>query len=604
MASKRAILPRRVIKLNSKDDDVILYEPPGKERQPYAALSYCWGGELQEKIKTTKSTLERNLQSISFKSLPLTLQHSIITARALGLEYIWIDSLCIIQDSASDWQRESALMCEIYSNATITISADSALDCEGGCFGSGPHRNLTISAIPCHAPNREMTNIYLRRSGFRQEANGAHATDNLARPRLDSRGWTLQERLLSPRVLHCTSTELVWQCSARVTCECQVIQKEPDGSTFEPFRTQYVTKPRIDHLGIFSTQQMKQSSRGRKIDWRRVVGEYTQRDLSEQKDRLPAISGLAALMTKRSPSLYNQKDYLFGIWRAEHVQNLLWQVVPDEGGYPSEDRPRGSTRFASRYAPSWSWASVTGRIAYIDEVRNDSERLQTTLESRMLLLDMTISLDTENVYGPGFGELVVRGDLLPVTIRDTFGHKFDVFDSRGTAYEEKSFAIAIPDVINTQQTEIVRGKTYHWLIVAEAETDRIRSNVEDQGKRPIGLLLEQLSTASGEVYKRIGLVIGHLRAAEWGKLYASVRASTWRQEEHSGTVSLFGLCPPKLIADIVQHGDALEKLTEKSGDHVRHAQFSWYVDDTYSLGDRVVRVRRSLRILSKQILKA
>jgi hypothetical protein len=317
-ASKRAILPRRVLKLYSKDDNVSLYEPTGKERRPYAALSYCWGGESQEKIKTTKRTLDQNLHSIALQSLPLTLQHSISTTRALGLEYIWIDSLCIIQDSASDWQRESVLMCEIYSNATGTISADGALDCEGGCLGSGPHRNLTINAIPCHTSNGDMTNIYLRRSGFRQEANGAHATHNLARPRLDSRGWTLQERLLSPRVLHCTSTELVWQCSARVTCECQVIEKEPDGSAFVPFRTQYVIPSNVG-LGTFSTKP----SRGRKIDWRRVVGEYTQRDLSYQKDRLPAISGLAALMTKKSPSLYNQKDFLFGIWRAELVQNLL-----------------------------------------------------------------------------------------------------------------------------------------------------------------------------------------------------------------------------------------------------------------------------------------
>jgi hypothetical protein len=197
----------------------------------------------------------------------------------------------------------------------------------------------------------------------------------------------------------------------------------------------------------------------------------------------------------------------------------------------------------SRYAPSWSWASVTGRITYIDEVRNDSERHQTSLKTRIELLDTSISLDTENAYGPGFGELVVKGDLLPVTVQNTLGHKFDVFDSRGNFYEERSFAIAFPDVFSTQQTEIVQVKRYHWLIVAEVETDRIRSNVEDQGKRPIGLLLKQYSTSSGEMYKRIGLVIGHLRSAEWGKLYASVRASTRQQGKHSGTVSLSGLSP-------------------------------------------------------------
>ncbi|KAH8721517.1 heterokaryon incompatibility, partial [Phaeosphaeriaceae sp. PMI808] len=155
-------------------------------------------------------TVTQNLQGFSLRSLPLTLQHAILVTRALSLGYIWIDSLCIIQDSVSDWQKESSLMCDIYSNATVTISTDAALDCESGCFDADQHQNLTIGTIPCLSSTRgRVTNIYYRRAGFRQEANGAYATENLSRLRLDSRGWTLQERLLSPRVLHCTSTELV-----------------------------------------------------------------------------------------------------------------------------------------------------------------------------------------------------------------------------------------------------------------------------------------------------------------------------------------------------------------------------------------------------------
>lgn len=520
-ASTRANLPHRVLKVDSEDGKVYLYQSTRRIQQPYAALSYCWGGPLQEKTKTTMATVVRNSEGICVQALPLTVQHAITIARGLGLVYLWVDSLCIIQDSASDWQKQSALMCDIYSNASITISADGSLDCQSGCFVASPYRNVTIATIPCPNPDGGTTSIYLRRSGFRQEANGAHATENLSRPRLDNRGWTLQERLLSPRVLHCTSTELVWQCSARVSCECRVIEKEEYGFAFAPFRTLYVKNLlRKDET----------------LDWRHIVAEYTQRDLTEQTDRLPAISGLAAIMRNTPPFAFSSENYLFGIWRTDITRNLLWHVESGKGDLSNESGPRESHRQAGRYAPTWSWASITGRIAYIDEVRDENRR-ETQLNPRLVLLNSTIILDTKNDYGPGFGELAVaRIFLHPVITRRSLQHKFDVFDARGCADGQNSIAVAIPDVVSSEEGEILPNKTYQWLVVAEISSLG-RSSVKDQGIRPIGLLLERCSSSSGEVYRRIGLVIGHLRTLEWNTFFESVREN--QEQESLGSVGDF-----------------------------------------------------------------
>jgi hypothetical protein len=378
-------------------------------------------------------------------------------------------------------------MCDIYSNATITISADGSLDCQCGCFVWSPY--------PCLDPGGGITNIYLRRLGFEQEANGSHATEDLSRPRLDTRGWTLQERLLSPRVLHCTSTELVWQCSARVSCECQIIEKEADGYLNEPFRRLYVE----DLLG-----------EGKRFNWRRIVVEYTQRDLSQRADRLPAISGFATAMSKTSPHIFASKDYFFGLWRTDIVTNLLWNVVSDKDNSCSECWLRESTRFIGRYAPTWSWASVTGRIVYIDEVEGTSRyssRDRTKLSPQVTLIRTEIDLDTENEYGPGFGELVVAGHLIPVTTQESLEHKFDVYHTRDLIDSQKSFAIAIPDVVSSQGKEVFHHKEYQWLIVAKMSHN---GSTVDYGTRLVGLLLDRVPSLSGELYKRIGLVIGHM----------------------------------------------------------------------------------------------
>jgi hypothetical protein len=102
----------------------------------YATLSHCWG--FHQPLRTTKATLDLHLQKIRFSDLAKTFQDAAVTCRRLGIRYLWIDSLCIVQGDEEDWQIQSAQMASIYKGSTLTIAASSAHDGTEGCFLSTP----------------------------------------------------------------------------------------------------------------------------------------------------------------------------------------------------------------------------------------------------------------------------------------------------------------------------------------------------------------------------------------------------------------------------------------------------------------------------------
>ncbi|KAK0107958.1 hypothetical protein ONS96_003741 [Cadophora gregata f. sp. sojae] len=128
--SDESILPKRV--LNISEDIVCLQENAGKTGI-YATLSHCWG--TSQPLTTTKATLQERCNGISWKSLPQVFQDAISLTRNLGIGYIWIDSLCIIQGDEVDWTRESSNMVAIYSDSCINIAATSSPGSHGSLFG-------------------------------------------------------------------------------------------------------------------------------------------------------------------------------------------------------------------------------------------------------------------------------------------------------------------------------------------------------------------------------------------------------------------------------------------------------------------------------------
>jgi hypothetical protein len=352
-------LPLRVIDVGTENIEPVLCITGKDENAQYTALSHCWG-ELQP-ITTTAATLEQRKQSIPLSSLPKTFQHAIVITRRLGVQYLWIDSLCILQDSVEDWSHQAANMAAIYSGAAVVIAADAALNCLDGCFDpheqQGSRRNISVP-ISCVDDQGADCKVYARKQMWRKnwhdlEHFTAKEYTEYNYPTLQLRGWVLQERLLSPRILHYGSTELSWECWSQVSCECTVTPEHSsrDASTES-------VKWRVNMIG--NTPLLQQDSVGTQSSedilrqsWCNLIEHYTQLHLSFQSDRLAAISGLA---TKFSKS-FDSDEYICGLWRNDFVRGLTWYVSSGKMSKPS--------LLQEVYiAPSWSWGSVTGEIKF------------------------------------------------------------------------------------------------------------------------------------------------------------------------------------------------------------------------------------------------
>lgn len=124
-------LPSRVLRIDQSVNQIQLVSG-SDQRGPYAALSYCWGGH--NPVTTTTKTLQAHERGISISSLPLLFQQTIEVALIMGLKYLWIDALCIVQDDLQEWEKEAAQMADVFSNTYITIVASAAFDPSASLF--------------------------------------------------------------------------------------------------------------------------------------------------------------------------------------------------------------------------------------------------------------------------------------------------------------------------------------------------------------------------------------------------------------------------------------------------------------------------------------
>jgi hypothetical protein len=303
--------------------------PPTGASGRYAALSYCWG-TTQNNI-LTKANLKDKTEKIPLSDLPKTILDAVEITQKLGLQHLWVDALCIIQDSVEDWQAESANMGNIYNNAFFTIQASGAKDIQGGCF---------VPRIPQELPPAKLR--------FELEDGSTGSVFVRSRPLVDTkmeplhqRGWTLQESLLSPRILSYGANEMRWEC--RTTNYGEAGSLLLDQGSFpglpKPIRTK--TKNHLLPIDLDTSDPIMK----RKLTWSYIVRDYASRQLTFAKDKLPALSGLARHISHTRPG----DTYLAGLWKSELPSNLLWGVL--KGVRPSVYR-----------APSWSWAAFDGEI--------------------------------------------------------------------------------------------------------------------------------------------------------------------------------------------------------------------------------------------------
>lgn len=187
----------------------------------YTALSYCWGAEeeLRQRpnLRTTLATYASMTSGIPIQDLPLTLRQAVWVTVCLGQMYIWIDSICIIQDSPSDWAAEALKMATVYATSAVTIIAASSTSCHSGFFSMADNKQDGLGHLLDVGIPPPLT-LHATGSSFEHSRGGFHCFPG--RDPIDKRGWTFQEEQLSTRYIKFTSTDLQWECRAGTTCLC------------------------------------------------------------------------------------------------------------------------------------------------------------------------------------------------------------------------------------------------------------------------------------------------------------------------------------------------------------------------------------------------
>lgn len=283
----------------------------------YCALSHCWGPADKLPIRTLKGNIQDHYSDIPLTALPRTFREAAILTQKLGIDYLWIDSLCIQQDDADDWRREAASMGLLYQQATLVIAAAGSEDPTGGLF------------ICERSPKIALQLPYAR------EGNSNGGTFNLAirspsmRPfcvypsPLQDRAWALQESYLAQRIVLFAGRGVDWRC---MTCEC-----DESGSS--------------DDLGLYEH-----------LNWFVLLRVYSEKKLTRPSDRLAALQGIVNEESKRRDDIFLSE----GVWEKEIPQHLLWyQTSLLAPGDPA--------------LPSWSWAATEGSKYWICDPTWDYE---------------------------------------------------------------------------------------------------------------------------------------------------------------------------------------------------------------------------------------
>ncbi|KAI0516941.1 heterokaryon incompatibility protein-domain-containing protein [Xylaria bambusicola] len=306
-------LPSRVLKLSESFPGMIhLIEPAPGQFDCYFALSHRWGASKE--LLLTRKTLKTLKNGILAQLLPRTFQDAVKVTNQFGCSYLWIDSLCILQDDIDDWLRESTLMANVYRQATCVIAAHSAQDDNEGFLSAS-----RSSFLQAHTGQSY--------TGFHQLVNESG---------LSRRGWVFQERILSKRMLHFTSHHLFLEDASGIN----LVQKEGLVRLSGDL-------PKDNKLNV-------EDAFHNPAQWYMLVERYSHCELTCDIDRLPAITGLARVFKEMSGS----SRFIFGLWRESLHVGLLWIQT---ARYPS--RLRDAYRAGWR-CPSWSWAAWKGSVGF------------------------------------------------------------------------------------------------------------------------------------------------------------------------------------------------------------------------------------------------
>lgn len=465
MSSKGTILPR-LIESNHLEST-----------SPYLTLSHCWGDANFLKLQSDNITKLTN--GIPTQELTQTHRDSLVITHRLGYHYIWIDSLCIIQDSIEDWRAESAKMASIYGNTVCNIAAKGATS-HAGCF---VRRNPLVRR-PCRLTQDDAVDpaqtVYAHpylTAGYQSFNVYSYESDT---PLL-KRAWVQQERLLPPRILYFGGQEIHWECCSHQASESWPFGSPSDEHGFDevfPLKAAFESELRPflewsnDDYYTFVFEL-----------WRNgIVRQYTAAKLTFERDRLAAIAGIAGVIQARTGL-----SYVAGMWKELLPLELLWCR---SGPWMPGESCRNAGAVGGKL-PTWSWIPVEGAKSYLITALQHPN-LRTETYSCQLVDLATKALDTDTPMMGEFREitLTLKGCLM-------LNHEpIDYLKQQASKPTPRSASVQIPSIyfdINVADEE----ELYYFLVT--------RTN-SDTSHTDYGLVLAK-DTAIQDGFLRVGVFL-------------------------------------------------------------------------------------------------
>jgi hypothetical protein len=349
----------------------------------YVALSHCWGGNINQ-LLTTK-TLRSFQVALPYAELAANFRDAIVITRELGIRYLWIDSLCILQDSKEDWEKESRRMGEVYGDATLTISALAAKASYVGILkGNPPPQKLPApTSLRVFLDDDRTEQVTVEREDPEQEYLNILCQE----APLSTRGWTLQEFTLSPRHIFFGGRQIYWKCPQGFDSADGICTR------FKAPSLKYEAVPHVLNVRLSNYGTEEKADKPAVLNaYYEMVEDYSHRRLTFESDKFPAFSGLARRLQAAIGDVY-----LAGLWSSDPERGLLWE---SDAAY---------ARHVKTYrAPSWSWAVTDDPVLFPSPLAPNSLKMK-------LLSHNILPTNISDPFGQiRSGHLVVEGFATPV----------------------------------------------------------------------------------------------------------------------------------------------------------------------------------------------
>jgi hypothetical protein len=475
--------PRRLIDLGASEQcaEVAVTESSRCGDYSYTCLSYCWGGP-QNTVLSKRNLDVTGLWCIPRKLIPAAFEDAFKITRLLGYRYIWIDSLCIIQDDEQDLEHEILQMPHIYKGAALTICASTSRNCSEGFLHARP--DYSENTIGLNLPGGREGKIHL---------DSFLWWDPPVPEPLSTRAWAYQERLLSPRLL-----EFGWRTS-RWTCACCKSYSGHSQLGVEERRSMTGRRsPQIQNYNLYSFMNPPGLRHYPvKVEdlfntWCSIVRAYSGLALTFPGDRLAAIGGIAAELHR-----VTGVQYLAGLWQHERLASLLqWRV--DTHLHKLQSRP-----VISR-APSWSWPGIDGKVLI--------HRSEVKVAGFEIL-----AVDVESGFGRvANGSIEIQGPVRTGSWwRRNATPEVNVSEGLKITGAGGSELLLLPDcygeIFTVEKGDLVMtGQELTFIAVGRTHSDH---------RIVRGLLLVRSEAAGKNLYRRIGMFQvperGSFAVAEW-----------------------------------------------------------------------------------------